>query len=338
MAIDKRINYRFGGAYQGGSGAPGSAEAPSRSTSKGTGGDSGNLGGGGGGQDSDYRRYKAPTKPTYTAETIDFKPVTGDDFRRSQNEFVDNLNQNNFLRAQQTNTPFVPYQGGARTTDYYNPNKQVLKGILNLAAGMTIPGLGFLLTQGGRLKDGIMSLNNKIQNSNFGKSTSLMDYLDMKKYGGYDEREMTRRINMDEAKLLQADIDSGMYDGMGVKPVQTFEFDSSKFNTEPSENTYTQGSISFHPGMNVAYGTGIEERIPENTSSFVSGSDVAPEFQDMIMQTSGTIGNYAQNAVSQQLYGKDYRVLDPFTQQQIDKLIEDVGTKSTGTLASGKDI
>ncbi len=229
MTIDKRINFRGGGAYQGGSGAPGSAEASSRSTSPGTGGSSGNLGGGGGGQDSDYRRYEAPTRPTYDSTNIDQKPITGADFQRSQNEFINNLNQNNLLRAQQTNTPFVPYQGGARTTDYYNPNP--LKGILSLVAGMAIPGAGFLINQGGKLKDGIMSLNNQIQNSDFGRATSLMDYLDMRNYGGYDEREMTRRINMDEAKLLQADIDSGMYDGMGVKPVQTFEFDPSNFNT-----------------------------------------------------------------------------------------------------------
>jgi len=229
MTIDKRINFRGGGRYQGGSGAPGSAEASSRSTSPGTGGSSGNIGGGGGGQDSDYRRYEAPTKPTYTAANIDQKPITGADFQRSQNEFINNLNQNNFLRAQQTNTPFVPYQGGARTTDYYNPNP--LKGILSLVAGMAIPGAGFLINQGGKLKDGIMSLNNRIQNSDFGRSKNLMDYLDIRNYGGYDEREMARRINMDEAKLLQADIDSGMYDGMGVKPVQTFEFDPSNFNT-----------------------------------------------------------------------------------------------------------
>ena len=225
MAIDKRINFRFGGAYQGGSGAPGSAEASSRSTSSGTGGGSGNLGGGGGGQESDYRRYEAPTAPIYDSTNIDQKPITGVDFQRSENEFIDNLNRNNLFQSQITNTPFVPYQGGARTTDYYNPNP--LKGILSLVAGMAIPGAGFLINQGGNLKDGIMSLNNQIQNSDFGRSKNLMDYLDIRNYGGYDEREMDRRINMDEAKLLQADIDSGMYDGMGVKPVQTFEFDSS---------------------------------------------------------------------------------------------------------------
>jgi hypothetical protein len=229
MAIDKRINFRFGGAYQGGSGAPGSAEASSKSTSPGTGGSKGNIGGGGGGQESNYRQYSPPTKPTYTSANIDQKPITGDDYRRAQNEFINNLNQNNLLRAQQTNTPFVPYQGGARTTEYYNPNP--LKGILTLAAGMAVPGLGFLLTQGGRLKDGIMSLNNKIQNSDFGRSKNLMDYLDIRNYGGYDERELARQKTMQSSRDLQADIDSGMYDGMGVKPVQTFEFDPSNFNT-----------------------------------------------------------------------------------------------------------
>ena len=98
-----------------------------------------------------------------------------------------------------------------------------LSGLLKLAAGFAFPGAGFLLNKGGKLKEGLMSLNDSIQNSDFGRSTSLMDYLDMKKFGGYNEREMARRINMDEAKLLQADIDSGMYDGMGVKPVQTFD-------------------------------------------------------------------------------------------------------------------
>ena len=193
----------------------------SRNTSSGTGGSSGNLGGGGGGQDSESRRYQAPTRPTYTSANIDQKPITGDDYRRSENEFINNLNANNLFQSQITNTPFVPYQGGARTTDYYNPNP--LKGILSLLAGVAIPGAGFLINQGGKLKDGIMSLNNQIQNSDFGRSKNLMDYLDIRNYGGYNEREMDRRINMDEAKLLQADIDSGMYDGMGVKPVQTLD-------------------------------------------------------------------------------------------------------------------
>ena len=44
-------------------------------------------------------------------------------------------------------------------------------------------------------------------------------------------------------------------------------------------------------------------------------------------------GNYSQNAVSNQLYDKDYDLLDPFDQQKLDSLIDQVGTKSTGQLA-----
>jgi len=60
-------------------------------------------------------------------------------------------------------------------------------------------------------------------------------------------------------------------------------------------------------------------------------SDLATEFQDMAIQT----GNYAQNEVGNQLYGKEYDVLNPFEQQQIDTAIETYGTKSDGKLASG---
>jgi len=380
MAIDKRINFQGGGMSMGNASnqkqSASKASTTSTRTSPGTGGGSGNLGGGGGGQDSDYRRYEAPTQATYDYTNIDQKPITGADFQRSQNEFINNLNQNNLLRAQQTNTPFVPYQGGARTTDYYNPNP--LQGILNLLSGVAIPGAGFLINQGGRLKDGIMSLNNRIQNSDFGRSKNLMDYLDIRNYGGYDEREMARRINMDEAKLLQANIDSGMYDGMGVKPVQTFEFDPSNFNTRNVAtvnsfgDTTVPGSSYDMAGVNTPFAQQAPEEfvsqfLPEtdiydqqNTryqtkpeqvetdiffspelkseDNLMTNSDVAPEFQNMIMRASGTIGNYAQNAVSNQLYGKDYAVLDPFEQQQIDTAIETYGTKSTGELASGTEI
>jgi hypothetical protein len=247
MSVDKRIlysqgqrvtksldgsrpGYRGPGEYQGGRGIGGSKS--SKGGDKGTGGSKGNLGGGGGGQDSDYRRYSPPTKKTYTSKTIDSKPVTGADFRRSQNDFINTLNKNNQIRAQQTGTKFTPYQGGARTTDYYNPNP--LKSLLKLAVGFAVPGAGFLINQGGKLQDGLMSLNNKIQNSNFGRSTSLMDYLDMRKYGGYDEREMARRINMDESKNLQARIDAGEFDGLDTMTdeVALTQGTPEKFNRE----------------------------------------------------------------------------------------------------------
>jgi len=113
----------------------------SKSSSKGTGGSKGNLGGGGGGQGTTYRSYRAPTKPTYTAKTIDSKPVTGNDYRDSRNDFVNTLNKNNQIAAERGGPRFTPYQGGARTSSYYNPNP--LSGLLKLAAGFAFPGASF---------------------------------------------------------------------------------------------------------------------------------------------------------------------------------------------------
>ena len=100
-------------------------------------------------------------------------------------------------------------------------------------------------------------------------------------------------------------------------------------NLESLINSYTGGSIDFNPGMTVGYGTGIENINPDVTKSYASASDLPAEFQDMAKYA----GNYSQNEVSKQLYGEEYDVLDPFTQQQIDSLIEQVGTKSDGKLA-----
>lgn len=100
-------------------------------------------------------------------------------------------------------------------------------------------------------------------------------------------------------------------------------------NLESLINSYTGGSIDFNPAMTVGYGTGIENVNPGVTESYEFASDLPAEFQDMAKYA----GNYSQNEVSKQLYGEEYDVLDPFTQQQIDSLIEQVGTKSDGKLA-----
>ena len=215
MAIDKRINFRFGGAYQGGSGAPGSAEASSRSTSPGTGGSSGNLGGGGGGQDSDYRRYEAPTKPTYTAATIDQKPITGADFQRSENEFIDNLNRNNAARFEpsffnRTYQPVTLDQIGSRNQlpNYGNAVMGGILGLLNPLAGMAYKGYNFL-------KDKVPQTFNT-----FKDSPTLVDfYQNMQSVPVNDTIDI--REKFDRSGILSE-----------VQPVQTFEFDSSAFDTE----------------------------------------------------------------------------------------------------------
>ena len=256
----------------------------SKSSSKGTGGSKGNLGGGGGGQGTTYRSYRAPTKPTYTAKTIDSKPVTGNDYRDSRNDFVNTLNKNNQIAAAQNNTRFTPYQGGARTSSYYNPNP--LSGLLKLAAGFAFPGANFFLNKGSKLKDGLMNLNDSIQNSDFGRSTSFADYKDIKSFGGYDEREMAKQINKDEAKNLQARIDGGEFDGF-ERPTQTFTFDNSKMKPPAevkgldtsfyeNENSIGMGSAPtgvMKPGgfTNALY-DGRYAPVPNNSTPYTMGS------------------------------------------------------------------
>jgi len=274
----KRPGYRGPGEYQGGRGYGGSKS--SKGGDKGTGGSKGNLGGGGGGQDSNYRRYSPPTKKTYTSKTIDSKPVTGKDYRDSRNDFVNTLNRNNQIAAERAGTRFTPYQGGARNTSYYKPNP--LSGLLKLAAGFAFPGAGFLLSQGGKLKDGLMGLNDSIQNSDFGRSTSLMDYLDMKKFGGFDEREMARRINMDEAKNLQARIDAGEFGGFGIqtpkaKPTFSDPF-ANTVGTTTKVNAPANDAVSYVPFSNygkAAASTGTTvDGVP--LEEFVKNAAIAP--------------------------------------------------------------
>ena len=149
MTIDKRINFRGGGAYQGGSGAPGSAE--SSSTSSGTGGDTGNLGGGGGGQNTDYRQYSPPTAPTYNSTNIDNKPVTGDDYRRSENEFINNFNQNEASRFEPTffNRNYNPitldqFGSSNQPPNYNNAVMGGILGLINPLAGLAYRGYNYL--------------------------------------------------------------------------------------------------------------------------------------------------------------------------------------------------
>ena len=77
---------------------------------------------------------------------------------------------------------------------------------------------------------GLINFNNKIQNSDFGKSTSLADYLDIRSYGGFDEREKARKNTMDSAKDLQSRIDAGEFGGPNLNT-----------NNVPKTNVSIQG-------------------------------------------------------------------------------------------------
>jgi hypothetical protein len=59
--------------------------------------------------------------------------------------------------------------------------------------------------------DGLRNLSNRIQQSDFGRSKNLMDFIDMKKYGGFDAREDARAATMTQARGIQKKIEAGDY-------------------------------------------------------------------------------------------------------------------------------
>ena len=63
----------------------------------------------------------------------------------------------------------------------------------------------------GRGLEGIRSLNQRIQGSDFGQADNLMDYLDMRKYGGLQGRNDAAARNMAQARGIQNKIDTGEY-------------------------------------------------------------------------------------------------------------------------------
>jgi len=80
------------------------------------------------------------------------------------------------------------------------------KDFLKTMLGFAIPGAGLFM--GDRsASEGIKSLNQRLRNTDFGRSKNLMDYLDMKKYGGYQGREDARARTMTQARGIQRQVD-----------------------------------------------------------------------------------------------------------------------------------
>ena len=184
--------------------------------------------------------------------------VSGDRGRDSQQEFINTLNRNNRIAAEQQGTRFVPYQGGARMSPTYRGAG--LAGLFKALLGLAIPGFGFLTGGAGKLKEGIDALNQRIQGTDFARSKNLMDYLDIKKFGGFDERELARKKVMGESSVLS--------DLLSERKLEPRDYGMAGL-TMPSVPQNKSGII--------------------DTSSLLNNfnSDVAPEFRNMITRTGG---------------------------------------------------
>jgi len=98
-----------------------------------------------------------------------------------------------------------------------DPEQELLSGQKEKSGGITdvfkallgfaIPGANFFLNQGQRGMDGIRSLNQRLRNTDFAKSSSLADYFDARSYGGRDARDRASQKTMREARAIQKQVD-----------------------------------------------------------------------------------------------------------------------------------
>jgi len=169
MAIDKRINYIGGGevtdTYQGGSGAAGSAEAGKAV---------GSVGG-----------------PSY-----DSGNVSGGDYRSSARDFIQTVNNNNAIRANQTGEKFKSF----------NPNSKprggglgsLFKTLFGFATGIPIG----LFNRG---SSGITNISNALGDfrENFTGYRTQQEYEDARQ----------QRINLNRINTIQNTLDTKYADG-----------------------------------------------------------------------------------------------------------------------------
>ena len=118
--------------------------------------------------------------------------------------------------------------------------------LFRAALGFVIPGASLFMGDRSALQ-GIRSLNQRLRNTDFGRSKNLMDYLDIKSYGGYDEREDARRATMKDAARITSGLKRTAADdvidrGRGSIPSRSSPT-TSKRDTSPS-SSYSQASYA----------------------------------------------------------------------------------------------
>ena len=89
------------------------------------------------------------------------------------------------------------------------PDQKKSSGLADLfrtLIGFAVPGSSFFLNQGRGALDGIKSLNQRLRNTDFAKSSSLADYFNARSYGGRDARDRAASQNMREARAIQRQV------------------------------------------------------------------------------------------------------------------------------------
>ena len=213
-----RPGYRGPRGYQGGSGVSGSAE------SKGMGGSGTSYSGGGG--------YSSDNNPSGNVN-----------YASAAKDFVQTLNNNNAIAANQAGTKFEPYRGGSRPKGFFAPNGGLSSLTRNINPMSLLTGLisgnplGILASLFGKGFKGIKGFNDKLQNSDFGQSKNLVDYFNKKKNKNFTNTGKT-------TSQLQKEIDAGKFDG----------------NSMPKTNVVMPGGPQYNLDN---FGTGIRPSGPQ---------------------------------------------------------------------------
>ena len=113
--------------------------------------------------------------------------------------------------------------------------------------GFAIPGANFFLNKGREALGGIRSLNQRLRNTDFAKSSSLADYFDARKYGGRDERDAAAARNMAQARGIQKKIDRGDYGTASAQDKARGQIPSRTPSApkKSSSNVYSEAKRSF---------------------------------------------------------------------------------------------
>ena len=145
------------------------------------------------------------------------------------------------------NFQFLPSANEDETDVVEEKKRGGIADLFRALLGFAIPGASFFLNQGRDALGGIRSLNQRLRNTDFAKSSSLADYFDARKYGGRDERDAAAARNMAQARGIQKKIDRGEFGTASAQDKARGQIPSRTTSApkKSSSNAYSEAKRSF---------------------------------------------------------------------------------------------
>ena len=281
----KRVSFRGGGMDMG------NQSNQNQSAAMGGGNTNNNTGGGG-----ETNRPNPHTDSGYSKTST----VSGDRMRSSAREFVQQLNNDRAIAAGQGGPKFESYGGGSRPQ-----NTGIFGGGFNplaMIAGLFGGPLAGLLTRGLMMgKDKLIGLNDSIQNSDFGRSKTLADYFDARKYGGIDARDAAAKANMADAKNITNRISTN-FNPRGPNEMPAVNI------TGLNNNDY-EGEIG---AMNNNDFSGVQNVDRSLTSNQINEFEQSPEFKTSLINEFGQSPEFNTSLINE--FGDNRNKVNEFGQ------------------------